>query len=187
MRLLKLSIFLLIAACSFGQTSDKPIKYSGSQVVIRKNKDNSVLYYSEKHDKILFEKDDFELYPDTEYHTIHPVINIFYAKEFTDDKDLQLCIRIAFNYTKQENGKSITKEIINYNHKKTYYPSSLNRVTRTDENSTFKGRIIYHLKNKSQIMIDNDENGKKTIFYIENSEYSYLNFALMMADCVKAE
>ena len=36
-------------------------------------------------------------------------------------------------------------------------------------------------------MIDNDENGKKTIFYFENSEYSYLNFALMMAECVKAE
>lgn len=179
MRLLKLTIFLLFAVNCYSQSSED-IKYNGSYVVMRKDKENFRLVYSEKHDRIISGQWEFEHYPDSTYHVIFPVVNIFFAKEFKDDKEAQLNIRVDYMYYKIVNGKRISKQIERWS--KSFYPS-IGKVFRIDETSPVKGRVIYYLKNKAQIIIDNQEKGMKSIYYSENNEYSYLNYTLMFADC----
>ena len=173
-----ITVSLILNFSAYSQNDDEIIfKYTGESITIRKQKENNIMWYSEKNDKILFDKEEFSSYPDSPYYVIKPTVTIFAAKLFKTDTKEQINIRIDYCYNK---GNGAIKTIESWS--KSYYPS-IQKVESMQDTRNVNNKVTYVMADKSQWIIEGGKNGEETIFYVANKELSYSDFALMLPNC----
>lgn len=182
MKIIILLFFILTITntyCYCQDDKDILLQFSGQSITIRKSGENNPMFYSVKDDKLLTFKEEVEAYPDTAYYVVKPKVIIFSSKEFESDSKAQINIRVEYYYQKPK-GKST--EIESWG--KSYYPTTQKIVQMQDTRNT-DGRVIFTMSDKSQWVAEINKDGSTSLFYLTNSQFSYLNFALMFPNCKK--
>jgi hypothetical protein len=178
--LLALAIFISLSKCVYSQADSEILfQYSGDAVTIRKMGENAPMWYSEKNDKILFEKQEMTDNLDTIY-LIKSKVTIFSAKLFESDSKSQINIRIDYFYKKTINGKVEERKIDNWG--KSYYPA-IQKIVNLVDTRNMDNKVTYTMADKSQWIVQGGKNGEQTIFYVTNKDLNYSNFSLMLSNC----
>jgi len=190
--LLKLMLFIplaLLANKAISQNSDHVILEATSpKVTIRKysmetsKMENFVAYYSPKHKRLLFDKTDFEMFPDTEYYLVKARFKMFSVKGFKDNPEEEIThIQVKYYYVKSNPINSKSEEfVISRELGASYYPGlrMVKDVIQKDQ-----GDIRFVIDDNTQWLMENNGKSEDSIFYIDqNKTLPQLTYVLMFSD-----
>jgi hypothetical protein len=180
-------IFITVTATS--QNTDHIIfEATSPSVTLRKygpngKIENNKAYYSPKHERLLFSKTDFEMYPDSEYYLVTARFKMLRVKGFADDpKREETHIKMEYYYLKPNPATSKVEEFLIWRHLgASYYPSSLKPIK--DFIQKDQGDLRFIIDDKRQWLMQNNGKSDDAIFYIDlDKSLPTLSYVLVYSD-----
>jgi hypothetical protein len=180
---LALSFILFINKIMYSQDKkDILLQYSGESVTIRKMGKNHLMWYSEKNYSMITNDEDYQLFPDSNYYIVKPIVTVF---EETDNQSFKpdIYVRIDYYYKKKQDGEVLKKEAetfsnLSYNVRPPAKVEEVKEATANKLHFTVKYR-----SNDCDFILEKDGGKESTIYFVyTDAKYPFLSYALMISD-----